>query len=107
MPARTNRMRLPAVALFGTVLLLGAMPATAQLVHRDRGGNLLINPLLCQTDYQVRRAIAARGFRDIFLNAPIESHIQVRATKGNTVYLIDYNRCFNYIVSATPLRRAR
>lgn len=92
-------------ALAASLLLPG--PAAAQLIRRGNDGTLHIDKLLCQTDYQIRRAVAAAGFRNIALNAPIESHIQVRATKGNTVYLIDYEYCLGGgIVSVTPLRRA-
>lgn len=94
------------------ILALGAAsPANAQLVTsnpRVNDGQLMIDPLLCQSDYQVRQAIAAAGFTNIFLNAPIQNHIRVRATKGKTVYLIDYNRCLGArIVSIGPLRAAK
>lgn len=90
------------------VTLSGALasPADAQLVHRNNDGQLFFDPILCQTDYQVRQAIAAQGFTNIFLNAPIEDRIRVRATRGKTIYLIDYNRCRPRIISVTPLRAA-
>jgi hypothetical protein len=90
-------------------ILCGATtaPAEAQLIHRSPDGNtLLIDPILCQTDYQVRQAIASLGFGNIFLNAPIDDRIRARATKGKTVYLIDYNRCRGRVISITPLRAA-
>jgi hypothetical protein len=101
---RFGRSALAGAAL--VLLALGTTPAAAQLIRRHHG-QLLLDPLLCQTNYQVRQAIAARGFTNIYLNAPIESQIQVRATRGNTVYLIDYNRCFGHIDSISPLRPAR
>jgi hypothetical protein len=74
-------------------LALIALPANAALFQRHSDGSFNIDPLLCMTDYQVRQAVARQGFTHIFLNAPIETQIQVKATKGKTVYLIDLNRC--------------
>jgi hypothetical protein len=98
-----------AVAALGALALVGAAisPASAQLVHRNSHGQLTFNPLLCQTDYEIRRSFAAKGYTDIKLNAPIESQIQVRAAKGNRIYLIDYNFCLGRIDGITPLRAAR
>ena len=96
-----------AAASFALLLACGMQPAEAQLVHRNSDGTLSINPILCLTDYQVRQAIAARGFSNIFLNAPVEAHIQARATRGRTVYLIDFNRCSGRFVGVRPLRAAR
>jgi hypothetical protein len=81
-------------------------PAFADRYGGHYYGPGLIDPLLCQTDYEIRRSIAEKGFTNIYLNSPIETHIRVRATKGKTVYLIDYNYCFPEIVSVTPLRSA-
>lgn len=64
-------------------------------------------PVMCLTDYQVRQRIAAEGFTNIYLNAPIDRHIQVRATQGRWVYLIDYNRCRAQIEGIKRLRPAR
>jgi hypothetical protein len=107
--------KLPDLAGAGAVaallVLAGGLPAQAQLVQsnpRINNGQIMIDPLLCQTDYQIRRAIAARGFTSIFLNAPVDNHIRVRATKGDVVYLIDYDYCLDPgIVSLTPLRSTR
>jgi hypothetical protein len=95
-----------AIAVLAIGLLSGTLPADAQLVHRNNDGTVFINPLLCLSDYQVRQAIAAQGFTSIYLNAPIENHIRARATKGKTVYMIDFNRCGGGIVGVAPLRRA-
>jgi hypothetical protein len=93
--------------IIAAVLAASALPATAQLIRRGNDGTLHIDPLLCQTDYQVRQAVAAAGFRNIALNAPVNSHIRVRATKGHTVYLIDYEYCLGGgIVGIRPLRPA-
>jgi len=107
----TSRHRWPRTVLLTAVaaILCGmaVAPVQAQLIHRSPDGNtLLIDPILCQTDYQVRQAIAAQGFTNIALNAPIEDRIRVRATRGRTVYLIDYNRCRGRVISIQPLRPA-
>ena len=100
---RTILLAIAATILCGTL----AAPAEAQLIRRSRDGNtLLIDPILCQTDYQVRQAIAAQGFTHIFLNAPIDDRIRARATKGKTVYQIDYNRCRGRFIGVQPLRPA-
>jgi len=97
-----------AAALTVAIVVASALPAEAQLIRRGNDGTLHIDPLLCQTDYQVRQAVAAAGFHNIALNAPVNSHIRVRATKGHTVYLIDYEYCLGGgIVGITPLRAAR
>ncbi|MBD8064534.1 hypothetical protein IC608_03485 [Devosia sp. PTR5] len=62
---------------------------------------------ICLTDRQIRDAIADRGFSDIFLNVANEGQIQVRATRGNWVYLIDFDYCRDRIDDITRLRPAR
>ena len=86
------------------LVLLSALPADAQLIHRNRDGSLSINPLLCFTDYEVRQAVARQGFTHIFLNAPIEAHQRVRATRQGVVYLLDFNICSGRIVGMERLR---
>ena len=75
----------------GTILL--PVPANAALFQRHSDGSVSFDPLLCMTDYQVRQSVAQRGFTHILLNAPIETQVQVKATKGRSVYLIDFDRC--------------
>ena len=104
---RGTTSRLAVAALLGVVTLSLCAPAQAQLVHRKPDGTVLINPLLCLTDYQVRQSIAAHGFSNISLNVPIEDHVQARATRGNTVYLIDFNRCTGSIEGVKRLRPLR
>lgn len=83
-------------------------PASAQLFHRNReGGGLSFDPLMCQTDYQIRQTFAAQGYTHITLSAPVQSVIRVRASKGNRLYLIDYNYCLGQIDGVTPLAAAR
>lgn len=102
---------LSAAAAIVTVALAFCTPVEAQLVHsnpRINDGQIMVDPLLCQTDYQIRKSIAAAGFTNIFLNAPIGTHIRSRATKGGVVYLLDYDYCLNPgIVGQAPLRSAR
>ena len=80
-----------------------ASPASAQLIGRNHRGQLTFDPLLCQTDYEIRRRFAALGYTDIKLNAPLQSQIQVRAAKRGHIYLIDYNFCLGRIDEITPL----
>ena len=98
----------PTLVFFTAALALAlsaAIPAQAGfLVHRNSDGVVSMDPLLCLTDYQVRQAIARRGYTNIKLNAPIESQIQVKASRGNAVYLIDFNRCFGRIDGVQRIR---
>jgi hypothetical protein len=100
-----------AAAIAALSLVLFGAPAYAQLVFsnpRINDGQIRIDPLLCQTDYQIRHSIAADGFTNIFLNAPIDNHVRARATKHGVVYLIDYDYCLRPgIIDMAPLRSAR
>jgi hypothetical protein len=89
------RISLKTIAGVGalSLALLAALPADAALFQRHSDGSISFDPLLCMTDYQVRQAVAQQGFTHILLNAPIETQIQVKATKGRSVYLIDFDRC--------------
>jgi len=62
---------------------------------------------MCLTDSQIRRSIANRGYSQISLNVPNHKRVQVRATKGGTVYLLKFNFCTNQIEDRTALRRAQ
>jgi hypothetical protein len=62
---------------------------------------------ICLTDSQIRRSIANRGYSQISLNIPNHKRIQVRATKGGTVYLLKFNFCTDRIEDRTALRRAQ
>ncbi|AKR55758.1 hypothetical protein XM25_08090 [Devosia sp. H5989] len=97
---------LTAAAFFMLAIAASSTSVQANNFGMFMGFGRPIAPVLCLTDYQVRQRVAAEGFTNIFLNAPIDRHIQVRATKGKWVYLIDYNRCRGEIVSAKRLRRA-
>jgi hypothetical protein len=61
----------------------------------------------CLTDYQVRQAVAGRGYTNIFLNVMNDKHVEVRATRDGWVYLLDFNYCTGRIVGRTQLRPAR
>ena len=102
--------------LMKTVLLTLALAASAVPAQADSFFGPFMGfgrhdrfqfPVVCLTDYQVRQRIAAAGFTNIYLNAPINRHIQVRATQGKWVYLIDYNRCRGEIAGIQRLRPAR
>jgi hypothetical protein len=106
---RTLRFRaLAAIVLLGATLA-GAAPATAQGFNFGFGFGPRppFSDLLCANNSQVRQLIARKGFTDIFLNAIQGRYIQVRATKGSWVYLIQYDRCSKVIVDADKLRRAK
>jgi hypothetical protein len=103
----TGFWRATLLATVVTAAAIGPSQAFPFFGHYHNDGSYTTDPLLCFTDYQVRQAVAEAGFRNIFLNASIEAHQRVRATRGNTVYLIDFNICAGRIVSVSPLRSAR
>jgi len=47
----------------------------------------------CLTDRQIRDAVADLGYTNISLTVPNDKHIQVRATRDGSVYLLDFNYC--------------
>ena len=98
-----------AIAL--TVLLLGAAaPAQAAgfgVFFGDEASDFFPEHITCMGDYQVRQAVAARGYSNIYLNIMTDKHVEVRATRGDWVYLLDFNFCTGRIESRTQLRRAR
>ena len=69
-------------------------------------GNKFPQRLICLTDRQIRRAIGDRGYHDVYLNVPNGQYIEVRATKGKWVYLINFNYCTNDIIDRDRLRRS-
>lgn len=68
--------------------------------YEPRGPELAI----CMTDRQIREAIAARGYGDIALNVPRDGRIQVRATQGGHVFLLEFDFCNNTIIERRALR---
>jgi hypothetical protein len=94
--------------LIGAAVLVPS-PAQAQfgIFFGDEERDFLPERILCLQDSDIRRAVAAEGFTDIFLNAPYEKHVQVRATREGWVYLLDFNYCTANIESSRRLRPAR
>lgn len=96
-------------------LLLGAsvtLPAQAQssnfgIFFGDEASDFYPERISCLSDYQVRQAVAQRGYTNIYLNVMNDKHVEVRATRGDWVYLLDFNYCTARIESRTQLRPAR
>ncbi|MGV8856721.1 MAG: hypothetical protein ACOH2L_19055 [Devosia sp.] len=94
-----------AVALGGSF----AAPAQAQrlgLFFGDERSDFFPQRISCLNDYQIRQAVAELGYRDIYLNVPNQKHIEVRASMGDWVYLLDFNYCSAQVESRTKLRPA-
>ena len=97
-----------------TALLLGtsgSMPAQAQIpgfgvFFGDEESDFIPERITCMTDRQIRDAVADRGYTDISLNVAMEKNIQVRATRGGWVYLLDFNFCTGAIEGRQQLRPA-
>jgi len=103
--------RLIAIAL--TAMLLGAgvaAPVQAQsfgIFFGDEESDFgFPERISCLSDYQVRQAVADRGYSNIYLNVMNDKHVEVRATRGGWVYLLDFNYCTGRIESRTQLRPA-
>ncbi|HET8726113.1 MAG TPA: hypothetical protein VFO41_01270 [Alphaproteobacteria bacterium] len=58
------------------------------------------------TDYQIRKAVAAKGFTNIYLNVRMHRQIQVRATQGKWVYLLEVSTCTGNVLEIQRLRHA-
>lgn len=94
--------------MLAATLSAGIVPAAqAQGFNFGFGAERPFSDLLCANEYQVRQIIGRRGFTDIFLNAREGRYIQARATRGNWVYLVRFDRCAKQIVETSRLRRAR
>jgi hypothetical protein len=110
-PSDATRHLGAAAAFLALALGFAGTPAYAQLVFgnpRVNNGEIRVDPLLCQTDRQIRRAIARAGFSNVYLNAPIGTHVRARGTRSGVVYLIEYDYCLRPgIVNIMPLRHAR
>jgi len=61
---------------------------------------------ICLTDRQIRLSLADRGYSEIFLNVPNDGKIQVRARRGDWLYLIDFDYCRDRIDGVSRLRPA-
>lgn len=60
--------------------------------------------IICLTDYQVRKTVAAYGYNRIYLNVGEGKYIQVKASKGGKTYLLKFNRCAAEIVERVRIR---
>jgi hypothetical protein len=106
-------MRYIATILTALLLATGiAMPAQAQstsfgIFFGDEESDFFApERITCMGDYQVRQAVAARGYTNIFLNVMNDKHVEVRATRDGWVYLLDFNYCTGRIEDRTQLRAA-
>ena len=97
--------------VLGLALAGAALPAQAASMHFQFGmgdGFGFHRPLICieLTDRQIRNAVSAQGYHNIYLNVRNEHRIQVRATKGDWVYLLRVSTCTGAILDRDRLRRA-
>jgi len=97
--------------VLGLGLAAAAVPAQAASVQFQFGEGDAFGfrrPLICVelTDRQIREAVSARGYDDIYLNVRNERRIQVRATKGEWVYLLTVTTCTGAILNRDRLRRS-
>jgi hypothetical protein len=96
-------------ALVGVALIAGP-PAFAQapglFTGDDDYDDFFDFPGFCVeiTDRQVRNAVSAQGFTNIYLNARHDRAVQVRATRDRTVYLLQVSTCTGSILYGQPLR---
>lgn len=104
--------RFAAAAVLATSLGLAAIvPAQAQQLNfgiffGDERSDFFPERITCLSDYQIRQAVAARGYTNIYLNVAMDKHIQVRATRDGWVYLLDFNYCSGRIEGRERLRPA-
>lgn len=102
------------IAIALTALLLGTsvtIPVQAQstgfgIFYGDEESDFFPEHITCMGDYQVRRAVADRGYTNIYLNVMNDKHVQVRATRDGWVYLLDFNYCTGRIEERRQLRPA-
>lgn len=106
-----HRHKASALALVAA-LFLGALPQAAQaqqfLFQFGFGPDShfrRLPPRVCiMTDSQIRRAVRQRGYHDIYLNVANNNRIQVRATRGDWVYLLRVSTCTGRILDRDRLR---
>jgi hypothetical protein len=102
------------IAIALAALLLGTAataPVQAQSVSfgiffGDEKSDFFPEHITCMGDYQVRQAVAGRGYTNIYLNVMNDKHVEVRATRDGWVYLLDFNYCTGRIEKRTQLRPA-
>lgn len=63
----------------------------------------------CATNYQLRKAVAAQGFTNIYIGGNIgtSGNLEMRATRKGTVYLLEVDKCTGKVESMTALRKAQ
>lgn len=99
-------------AVLGLALGAATMPVQAQSFQFQFGfgsdGFGFRRPLICieLTDRQLRDAVRAQGYTNISLNVRNDRRIQVRATRGEWVYLLRVSTCTGAILNRDRLRRA-
>ncbi|MBN9311056.1 hypothetical protein [Devosia sp.] len=97
-------------AILGLALAASAAPAGAAQFHFGFGtdGFGFRRPLICieLTDRQIRNAVRDQGYSNIYLNVSNNRRIQVRATRGDWVYLLRVSTCTGTILSRERLRPA-
>ncbi|MBN9314384.1 MAG: hypothetical protein J0I99_01450 [Devosia sp.] len=97
-------------AILGLALAASAVPAGAAQFHFGFGtdGFGFRRPLICieLTDRQIRNAVRDQGYSNIYLNVSNNRRIQVRATRGDWVYLLRVSTCTGTILSRERLRPA-
>lgn len=107
-----KRVSVLSAAVLGLVLAAATLPAQAASMQFQFGfgtdGFGFRRPLLCieLTDRQIRNAVKAQGYHDIFLNVANDRRIQVRATRGGWVYLLRVSTCTGAILDRDRLRPA-
>ena len=95
------------VAVLGVMLAGAVVPAQAASMQFGFGFGLH-RPVICieLTDRQIRQAVRNRGYTNVYLNVANNHRIQVRATKGDWVYLLKVSTCTGKILERTKLRPA-
>jgi hypothetical protein len=58
------------------------------------------------TDRRIREEVRDEGFTQIYLNARDDQRVQVRATQGDWVYLLEVDTCTGSIMYGQRLRPA-
>jgi len=93
-------------ALIGVMIALAA-PAHAQTMFMDDDDSWYWPGCPIElTDHRIRQVIANEGFSNIYLNVRNDDRIQVRATQGAWVYLLDVDTCTGEIMYGQRLRPA-
>ena len=97
-----------AALLLGTAIAapVQAQSATFGIFFGDEESDFFPQRITCMGDYQIRQAVAARGYGDIHLNVMNDGHVEVRATRDGWVYLLDFNYCSGRIEDRKQLRPA-